>query len=53
LEIASTKRISILDAQVDARRNYFAAVMVNQGDADAMVSGYSRLSIGCKPLMQP
>ena len=23
-------------------RNYFAAMMLNQGDADAMISGYSR-----------
>lgn len=35
--------ISLLDAQKWMReRNYFAAMMVNQGDADAMVSGYSR-----------
>ena len=23
-------------------RNYFAAMMVNEGDADALISGYSR-----------
>lgn len=35
--------ISLLDAQKWMReRNYFAAMMVNEGDADAMVSGYSR-----------
>jgi len=35
--------ISQLDAQKWMReRNYFAAMMVNEGDADAMVSGYSR-----------
>jgi malate dehydrogenase (oxaloacetate-decarboxylating)(NADP+) len=34
-------------------RNYFAAMMVNQGDADAMVSGYTRsYPSTVKPLMQ-
>lgn len=34
-------------------RNYFAAMMVNQGDADAMVSGYSRsYPTTVKPLLQ-
>lgn len=37
------KGISELDAQKWMReRNYFAAMMVNQGEADGMVSGYSR-----------
>lgn len=37
------KGISELDAQKWMReRNYFAAMMVNQGEADAMVSGFSR-----------
>ena len=34
-------------------RNYFAAMMVNEGDADAMVSGYSRsYPSTIKPLIQ-
>jgi malate dehydrogenase (oxaloacetate-decarboxylating)(NADP+) len=46
--------VSLLDAQKWMReRNYFAAMMVNQGDADAMVSGYSRSYPSVvKPLMQ-
>ena len=46
--------ISLLDAQKLMReRNYFAAMMVNEGDADAMVSGYSRsYPTTIKPLMQ-
>jgi malate dehydrogenase (oxaloacetate-decarboxylating)(NADP+) len=46
--------ISLLDAQKWMReRNYFAAMMVNQGDADAMVSGYSRSYPSVvKPLIQ-
>ncbi len=46
--------ISLLDAQKWMReRNYFAAMMVNEGDADAMVSGYSRsYPTTIKPLMQ-
>lgn len=46
--------ISLLDAQKWMReRNYFAAMMVNDGDADAMVSGYSRsYPSTVKPLMQ-
>ena len=46
--------ISLLDAQKWMReRNYFAAMMVNEGDADAMVSGYSRSYPSVvKPLMQ-
>ena len=46
--------ISLLDAQKWMReRNYFAAMMVNQGDADAMVSGFSRnYPSVIKPLMQ-
>ncbi|MDO6736711.1 NADP-dependent malic enzyme [Wenyingzhuangia sp. 2_MG-2023] len=37
------KGIRLLDAQKHmVTRNYFAAMMVNEGDADAMVSGYSR-----------
>ena len=46
--------ISLLDSQKWMReRNYFAAMMVNEGDADAMVSGYSRsYPTTIKPLMQ-
>ena len=46
--------ISLLDAQKWMReRNYFAAMMVNEGDADAMVSGFSRSYPSVvKPLMQ-
>jgi malate dehydrogenase (oxaloacetate-decarboxylating)(NADP+) len=48
------KGISLLDAQKWMReRNYFAAMMVNEGDADAMVSGYSRSYPSVvKPLLQ-
>lgn len=48
------KGISLLDAQKWMReRNYFAAMMVNEGDADAMVSGYSRSYPSVvKPLIQ-
>jgi malate dehydrogenase (oxaloacetate-decarboxylating)(NADP+) len=35
--------ITLLDAQKWMReRNYFAAMMVNEGDADSLVTGYSR-----------
>jgi malate dehydrogenase (oxaloacetate-decarboxylating)(NADP+) len=46
--------ISLLDAQKWMReRNYFAAMMVNEGDADAMVSGYSRSYPSVvKPILQ-
>lgn len=46
--------ISLLDAQKWMReRNYFAAMMVNQGDADALVTGYSRSYPSVlKPMMQ-
>ncbi len=37
------KGVTLYDAQLLMRqRNYFAAMMVNEGDADAMLSGYSR-----------
>ena len=46
--------ISLLDSQKWMReRNYFAAMMVNQGHADAMVSGYSRSYASIiKPILQ-
>lgn len=37
------KGISLYDAELLMRqRNYFASMMVNEGDADALLSGYSR-----------
>lgn len=46
--------VSLLDAQKWMReRNYFASMMVNEGDADAMVTGYSRsYPSNVKPIMQ-
>jgi len=46
--------ISLLDSQKWMReRNYFAAMMVNQGHADAMVTGYSRSYPSViKPILQ-
>lgn len=46
--------ISLLDSQKWMReRNYFAAMMVNQGHADAMVSGHSRSYASIiKPILQ-
>jgi malate dehydrogenase (oxaloacetate-decarboxylating)(NADP+) len=46
--------ISLLDAQKLMReRNYFAAMMVNEGEADALVTGHSRSYPSVvKPMMQ-
>lgn len=46
--------ISQLDAEkMMTQRNYFAAMMVNQGDADAMITGYSRnYPASVKPILQ-
>ncbi|WP_296684619.1 NADP-dependent malic enzyme [Flavobacterium sp.] len=46
--------ISLLDAQKLMReRNYFAAMMVNEGEADALVSGHSRSYPSVvKPMLQ-
>jgi malate dehydrogenase (oxaloacetate-decarboxylating)(NADP+) len=46
--------ISLLDAQKWMReRNYFGAMMVNEGEADALVTGYSRSYPSVvKPMMQ-
>ena len=46
--------ITLLDAQKWMReRNYFAAMMVNQGEADALVTGYSRsYPTVFKPILQ-
>lgn len=53
-ESRQRRGISLLDAQKWMReRNYFAAMMVNEGDADAMVSGYSRSYPSVvKPILQ-
>lgn len=46
--------ISLLDSQKWMReRNYFAAMMVNEGEADALVTGYSRSYPSVvKPILQ-
>ena len=48
------KGIKLLDAQKLMReRNYFAAMMVNGGDADALITGYSRnYSTVVKPMLE-
>jgi malate dehydrogenase (oxaloacetate-decarboxylating)(NADP+) len=48
------KGIQLIDAQKWMReRNYFAAMMVNEGEADAVLSGYSRsYPTVAKPMMQ-
>jgi len=48
------KGTSLLDSQKWMReRNYFAAMMVNEGEADALVTGYSRsYPSTVKPMMQ-
>jgi len=53
-EARRRKGTSLLDAQKWMReRNYFAAMMVNEGEADALVSGYSRSYPSVvKPMMQ-
>ncbi|KOS07674.1 malic enzyme [Flavobacterium akiainvivens] len=46
--------VSQLDAEkMMTQRNYFGAMMVNQGDADAMITGYSRnYPASVKPILQ-
>ncbi len=48
------KGIKLLDAQKLMReRNYFAAMMVNSGDADALITGFSRnYSSVVKPMLE-
>lgn len=42
-EIRKRKGVTLYDTQKKIReRNYFAAMMVNEGDADGLISGYSR-----------
>ena len=53
-ETKKRRGITLLDAEKWMReRNCFAAMMVNQGDADAMVTGYSRSYPSVvKPIME-
>ncbi len=53
-ETRQRRGVNLLDAQKWMReRNYFAAMMVNEGEADAMVTGYSRsYPSTVKPIMQ-
>jgi malate dehydrogenase (oxaloacetate-decarboxylating)(NADP+) len=53
-EARKRRGITLLDAQKWMReRNYFAAMMVNVGEADALVTGYSRsYPSTVKPIMQ-
>lgn len=53
-ESRKRRGITLLDAQKWMReRNYFAAMMVNEGEADALVTGYSRsYPSTVKPIMQ-
>lgn len=48
------KGVTLVEARKMMReRNYFAAMMVNEGDADAMITGYSRnYSSTIKPLFE-
>ena len=48
------KGIKLLDAQKWMReRNYFAAMMVNEGEADAMITGYTRSYVTViKPILE-
>jgi malate dehydrogenase (oxaloacetate-decarboxylating)(NADP+) len=53
-EARKRRGISLLDAQKLMReRNYFAAMMVNEGEADGLVTGYTRsYSSVVKPMLQ-
>ncbi|MHA3789059.1 NADP-dependent malic enzyme [Flavobacterium hauense] len=53
-ETRQRRGVNLLDAQKWMReRNYFASMMVNEGEADAMVTGYSRsYPSTVKPVMQ-
>lgn len=48
------KGVTLVEAQKMMReRNYFASMMVNEGDADAMITGYSRnYASSIKPLFE-
>ena len=53
-ESRQRRGVSLLDAQKLMReRNYFAAMMINEGEADALVTGYSRSYPSVvKPMLQ-
>ncbi|MDV6170282.1 NADP-dependent malic enzyme [Flavobacterium sp. DG1-102-2] len=53
-ETRQRRGVNLLDAQKWMReRNYFAAMMVNEGEADAMLTGFSRsYPSTVKPVMQ-
>lgn len=53
-ETRQRRGVNLLDAQKWMReRNYFASMMVNEGEVDAMVTGYSRsYPSTVKPIMQ-
>lgn len=53
-ESKNRRGVQLLDAQKLMReRNYFASMMVNEGEADAMLTGYSRsYPTTVKPIMQ-
>ena len=53
-QLRQRKGITLYDAQRRMReRNYYAAMMVREGDADAMISGYSRSYPNVlKPILQ-
>lgn len=53
-ELRQRKGVTMFDAdKIMRERNYFAAMMVNEGDADAFISGYARkYSTVLKPLIE-
>jgi malate dehydrogenase (oxaloacetate-decarboxylating)(NADP+) len=53
-EVRQRKGTKLLDAQKLMReRNYYAAMMVNEGDADALITGYSRnYATVVKPMLE-
>ena len=53
-QLRQRKGITLYDAQRRMReRNYYAAMMIREGDADAMISGYSRSYPNVlKPILQ-
>lgn len=53
-ETRKRRGITLYDAQTKLReRNYYAAMMVNEGDADGLITGYSRsYPASLKPMME-
>ncbi|MEH6537134.1 MAG: NADP-dependent malic enzyme [Psychroserpens sp.] len=53
-EQSKRKGVTLFSAEkVMRERNYFAAMMVNEGDADALISGYSRsYPLVVKPMLE-